>query len=138
MAPIVSSVFSTISASVPCQTSALSFIWVRNRTMAHVLWECNRTLAPRIPFPYSLAVTRPSVAGRGGPRDSLQPADLRAILGDALAGVPAGARVLAVVPDRTRDDNTHLLVPLASALIRERGAARFDVLIAQGTHPAMT
>src|SRR5712692_4395380 len=79
-----------------------------------------------------------SVVGRGGAGVSLAPDDLRAIVTEALAPVPAGARVLAIVPDRTRDDNTHLLVPIASQILERKNIARLDALVAQGTHPPMT
>jgi nickel-dependent lactate racemase len=64
--------------------------------------------------------------------------DLRQIARDALRVVPAGARVLAVIPDKTRDDNTDVLFPIVSQELAGRGAASFDVLVAQGTHPPMT
>src|SRR5216683_4595180 len=79
-----------------------------------------------------------SVVGRGGAGVSLAPDDLRAIVTEALARVPAGARVLAIVPDKTRDDNTHLLLPMASQVLGEKKVGRLDALIAQGTHPPMT
>jgi len=79
----------------------------------------------------------PPVAGRGGRDLSLSPADLREIAAEALAGVPGGARVLAIVPDRTRDDNTHQLFPIVSQLLAAKGAAALDALVAQGTHPPM-
>ena len=78
------------------------------------------------------------VIGQGGVNTTLAPADLRDIVSRALAGVPRGARVLAIVPDRTRDDNTHLLFPLASQLLAQHSVSRLDALVAQGTHPPMT
>lgn len=78
------------------------------------------------------------VVGHGGPAETLDVAELREIVQRALAGVGAGARVLAIVPDRTRDDNTHLLFPLASQFLGDRNIRQLDVLIAQGTHAAMT
>jgi nickel-dependent lactate racemase len=68
----------------------------------------------------------------------LSPADLRESVRGALRGIAPGARVLAVIPDRTRDDNTDLLFPMLSQALKERGATQFDALVAQGTHPAMT
>jgi nickel-dependent lactate racemase len=64
--------------------------------------------------------------------------DLRRIVRDALGGVPPRARVLAVIPDRTRDDNTDLLFPMIANALSARGAGRFDALVAQGTHPPMS
>ena len=68
----------------------------------------------------------------------LSAADLRQIARDALRAMPAGARVLAVIPDKTRDDNTDLLFPILSQELAGRRAARFDALVAQGTHPPMS
>lgn len=68
----------------------------------------------------------------------LTPADLRQAVRDAVRVVPPGARVLAVIPDRTRDDNTDLLFPMVSQELAARGASQFDALVAQGTHPPMT
>lgn len=64
--------------------------------------------------------------------------ELRGIVRDALRGIPAGARVLAVIPDKTRDDNTDRLFPMLSQALAARRAAQFDALVAQGTHPPMT
>jgi lactate racemase len=72
------------------------------------------------------------------PRRLLTSDDLRRIARGALSAVPAGARVLAVIPDRTRDDNTNILFPILSQELADRGAASFDALVAQGTHPPMT
>jgi nickel-dependent lactate racemase len=71
-------------------------------------------------------------------RAVLNAADLRQIARDALRTIPAGARVLAVIPDKTRDDNTDTLFPIVSEELAGRRAARFDALVAQGTHPPMT
>jgi lactate racemase len=68
----------------------------------------------------------------------LSAADLRETVRDALRVIPARARVLAVIPDRTRDDNTDLLFPMISQELAARGASAFDALVAQGTHPAMS
>lgn len=65
-------------------------------------------------------------------------AAMREIVRDAVKGVPRGARVLAVVSDRTRDDNTPALFPLISQELAARGASVLDALIAQGTHPPMS
>jgi nickel-dependent lactate racemase len=64
--------------------------------------------------------------------------DLRDIVRGALGDVRAGVRVLAVIPDKTRDDNTDLLFPMISEELASRGAGAFDALVAQGTHPPMT
>src|SRR5215813_3678075 len=56
----------------------------------------------------------------------------------ALDVIQPGERVLAIIPDKTRDDNTHLLFPIAAEFLAKRGVASFDALVAQGTHPAMS
>ena len=63
---------------------------------------------------------------------------LTAIIHQALEVVQPGERVLAIIPDKTRDDNTHLLFPVANEFLIQRGITSFDVLVAQGTHPAMS
>src|SRR5215203_2404323 len=60
------------------------------------------------------------------------------IIHEALAVVQPDARVLAIIPDKTRDDNTHLLFPIANEFLMNRGVAAFDALVAQGTHPPMS
>ncbi len=68
----------------------------------------------------------------------LKVGDMRPIVEEALRDIAAGARVLAIVPDRTRDDNTPELFPLISQTLSGLRAASLDVLVAQGTHVAMT
>ena len=57
---------------------------------------------------------------------------------EALNVIQRGERVLAIIPDKTRDDNTDLLFPLVNEVLSERGVACLDVLVAQGTHPPMS
>src|SRR6185503_11902984 len=80
----------------------------------------------------------PSIIGTGSPQLDLSPADLRAIVDRALSTVGPGARVLAIIPDKTRDDNTDVLFPFAADVLAVRNVAQFDALIAQGTHVPMT
>src|SRR5919202_3849732 len=80
----------------------------------------------------------PSVIGKGAPDLVLSPEELRSILEEALLSIAPGARVLAIIPDKTRDDNTDLLFPFAAEILAARNVARFDALIAQGTHVPMT
>jgi nickel-dependent lactate racemase len=80
----------------------------------------------------------PAVIGRGSPDSDLSSVDLRAILDQALLHVAPGARVLAIIPDKTRDDNTDVLFPLAAEILSVRQVAQFDALVAQGTHVPMT
>lgn len=68
----------------------------------------------------------------------LPASEMRQIVRDALGGVAPGTRVLAVIPDKTRDDNTDLLFPMVSQELAARRAGRLDALVAQGTHPPMT
>jgi lactate racemase len=77
------------------------------------------------------------VFGQGSATSTLSDSELRTIVTQALENVRAGARVLAIVPDKTRDDNTHLLFPMASQLLAAQKVAQLDVLIAQGTHAPM-
>ncbi len=69
---------------------------------------------------------------------TMNTADLTRIVQEALNVVQPGERVLAIIPDKTRDDNTDLLFPIANQFLSERGVACFDALVAQGTHPPMT
>ena len=64
--------------------------------------------------------------------------DVRGIVSEALAVIQHGERVLAIIPDKTRDDNTDLLFPIAAEFLVRRGVAAFDALVAQGTHPPMS
>ena len=70
--------------------------------------------------------------------DGLDRAILTGIVHEALDVIQSGERVLAIIPDKTRDDNTDLLFPVAIEFLRRRGVASFDVLVAQGTHPPMS
>jgi nickel-dependent lactate racemase len=78
-----------------------------------------------------------SVIGTGGAKTDLGAAEMRPIVDEALRSIAPGSRVLAVVSDRTRDDNTPELFPLVSQALAGTRAATLDVLIAQGTHVAM-
>ena len=68
----------------------------------------------------------------------LNVATLTAIVHRALEVIQPGERVLAIIPDKTRDDNTHQLFPAANEFLLKRGVASFDALVAQGTHPPMS
>jgi len=80
----------------------------------------------------------PTVVGQGSPDLDLTNAELRAIVEPALQGIQAGTRVLAIIPDKTRDDNTDILFPIAAEFLAHKNVAQFDALVAQGTHPPMT
>jgi nickel-dependent lactate racemase len=78
------------------------------------------------------------VAGKGHPDFDLRPADLREILSEALSTILPGSSVLAIVADKTRDDNTDILFPLAAEILADRKIAKIDALVAQGTHTPMS
>ena len=80
----------------------------------------------------------PSTVGKGAADLDLTPGELRAIVEQALLTVGPGARVLAIIPDKTRDDNTDLLFPFTAEILAANGAEQFDALVAQGTHMPMT
>jgi nickel-dependent lactate racemase len=85
-----------------------------------------------------MSTTIARVIGRGGPDVLLSPLELREILAEALEEVTAGQRILAIIPDKTRDDNTHLLLPFAAEILAGKRVGQFDALVAQGTHPPMS
>ena len=70
--------------------------------------------------------------------EGLDLSTLTEIVEQTLEVVQPGERVLAIIPDKTRDDNTHLLFPIATECLTKRGFATFDALVAQGTHPPMS
>src|SRR5687767_9205557 len=80
----------------------------------------------------------PTVVGQGSPDLDLSEAELRPIVQAALQNIQPGSRVLAIIPDKTRDDNTDILLPLAAEFLARKNVAQFDALVAQGTHPPMT
>lgn len=80
----------------------------------------------------------PSFIGKGSPESDLTPSDLREILAQAFTHIAPGARVLAIIPDKTRDDNTDILFPFAAEILTARQVGQFDALVAQGTHGPMT
>ncbi|HWP43692.1 MAG TPA: lactate racemase domain-containing protein [Blastocatellia bacterium] len=82
--------------------------------------------------------TAPPITGSGAPGARLSIEEMRAIVEAALSDIPPGARVLALIPDKTRDDNTDVLFPFAAQALAARGAGQFDALVAQGTHPPMS
>jgi nickel-dependent lactate racemase len=80
----------------------------------------------------------PGISGSGSPDSDLTDAQLVTIVREALGDVKPGTRVLAIIPDKTRDDNTHILFPAAVDILAKRGARTFDALVAQGTHSRMS
>src|SRR6266496_5159863 len=80
----------------------------------------------------------PSTIGKGSPDLDLSASALRAIIEQSLLSIKPDARVLAIIPDKTRDDNTDLLFPFAAEILAARKVAQLDALVAQGTHVPMT
>lgn len=78
------------------------------------------------------------VIGKGSPQEDLSDAELGEIAAEALAEIKSGARVLAIIPDKTRDDNTDVLFPVVCRILAEKGVEKFDALVAQGTHIPLT
>ncbi|HKV33016.1 MAG TPA: lactate racemase domain-containing protein [Pyrinomonadaceae bacterium] len=68
----------------------------------------------------------------------LSPTILAGKVREALDVIKPGERVLAIIPDKTRDDNTDHLFPIATEFLARRSVAAFDALVAQGTHPPMS
>ena len=82
--------------------------------------------------------TQSFIFGSGSPESDLTADEMRQIVEDAVSAVPAGSRVLAIIPDKTRDDNTHILFPQAAAALAAIGVKKLDALVAQGTHSPMS
>src|SRR2546429_1050257 len=80
----------------------------------------------------------PSFVGKGSPEFDLSRDELRAMLEHALMSSGPGARGLAIIPDKARDDNTDVLFPFAAEILATANIAQFDALVAQGTHMPMT
>jgi len=80
----------------------------------------------------------PAFSGAGSAGADFSPRELRAILEQSMMTIAPGARVLAIIPDKTRDDNTDLLFPFAAEILAARKIAQLDALVAQGTHAPMT
>lgn len=79
-----------------------------------------------------------NLTGKGSPEAGLTPADFRTIIAGALSKIAPNARVLAIIPDKTRDDNTDSLFPIAAEILAGQNIAQLDALVAQGTHSSMT
>ena len=78
------------------------------------------------------------IIGFGSPESDLSTEELKEIVANALIRIGPGAHVLAIVPDKTRDDNTDVLFPFAAGYLKNKGIKTFDALVAQGTHVPMT
>lgn len=82
--------------------------------------------------------TTSAILGTGSPEGDLSADQLRSIVFETVARIPRKAKFLAILPDKTRDDNTHILFPAAVEALKNIGVKTFDALIAQGTHAAMS
>jgi nickel-dependent lactate racemase len=82
-------------------------------------------------------VAKAPTIGHGGPDYDLGLDQMVEIVRERLQDVARGSRVLAIIPDKTRDDNTHILFPAVAEAMASRGLCAPDVLVAQGTHPPM-
>ncbi len=79
-----------------------------------------------------------SITGTGAPEADLTAADFRPIIEKALSKIPPNAKVLAIISDKTRDDNTPELFPIAAQILAAKNISKFDALVAQGTHSPMS
>lgn len=86
----------------------------------------------------SIGLNDKMAIGTGSPESDLDNAEMQKIVDQALDVVPLCSRVLAIIPDKTRDDNTNILFPFAAKILARNGVAKFDALVAQGTHSPMT
>lgn len=85
-----------------------------------------------------MSVYKNFTVGDGAATADLTIENFNSILREALSKVEPDARVMAIIPDKTRDDNTPELFPLAARILAERRISKLDVLVAQGTHSPMT
>ena len=86
----------------------------------------------------STEILAQQLVGEGSAESDLTEHELHTIVEQALEPILSGERVLAIVPDKTRDDNTDQLFPFTVDVLGARNVAQFDVLVAQGTHPPMS
>lgn len=78
------------------------------------------------------------VFGEGSRDANLGRSQIRRIVAQTLETIAPGSRVLAIVPDKTRDDITDLLLPMAIDELADKRLEKFQILVAQGTHAPMT
>src|SRR5215471_8154921 len=83
-------------------------------------------------------VAKAPTIGYGGADSSLELDQMVEMVRERLEDVGRSSKLLAIIPDKTRDDNTHVLFPAAAQALASRGVSSLDVLVAQGTHPPMT
>ena len=76
--------------------------------------------------------------GKGSAYTSLSIQELREIIEHSLDSIQPNTKVLAIIPDTSRDDNTDILFPFTDDILRSKGVTKFDALVAQGTHPPIS
>src|SRR5262249_31471775 len=73
-------------------------------------------------------IAKTPTIGYGAAKSVLSPEELGGIVRERLSDLAPGSRVLAIIPDKTRDDNTHILFPIAAEALISRGIGPADVL----------
>ncbi|HRH42011.1 MAG TPA: lactate racemase domain-containing protein [Pyrinomonadaceae bacterium] len=73
------------------------------------------------------------IFGKGSANTVLEISEMREIVEDSLKSIQPNSKVLAIIPDTSRDDNTHLLFPIIAKIL-----PNLDALVAQGTHPPIS
>ncbi len=81
---------------------------------------------------------QPKIYGKGSGDSVLSVAELREIAENSLTNISPNSKTLAIIPDTSRDDNTHILFPIIAEILRNIGVEKFDALVAQGTHPPIS
>lgn len=78
------------------------------------------------------------IFGKGSANTVLQNAELVEIVEESFKSIQPNSKVLAIIPDTSRDDNTDILFPMIREILQTKGVAKFDALVAQGTHPPIS
>ena len=78
------------------------------------------------------------IFGKSSANTVLENAELAEIVQKSLESIQPNSKVLAIIPDTSRDDNSHLLFPIITETLQSKAVAKFDALVAQGTHPPIS
>ncbi len=70
---------------------------------------------------------------KGSADFNLSDDELRKIVAESLKDIPLDSKVLAIISDTSRDDNTHIIFPKLAEIL-----PNLDALVAQGTHPPIS
>lgn len=73
------------------------------------------------------------VVGKGSAKMNLSVDELHEIVKKSLESISLDSKILAIIPDTSRDDNTHILFPKLAEIL-----PNLDALVAQGTHPPIS